>query len=283
MLILWDMMGGWNLTKLDFLTHLEQWGLWKALAASDSFIYASRSYLRNYFPPHYTFLHVLQLRDLEKEVESMLSGSVFQIHWMILLRPRDLFCGVLLHFHHYSDVSKWSSYSTFIVMLSRAPLCQRQYSLAVYLPLLPFCSNLTYCIVYRSVYILKFSLWLPSIVQLHCAGYNYALSPTFFGRPLQPRGGGRGGGNGVSGPRGFGFLSVRIWVLEPYNYHSLTTPSKAKTDLYLWWSKWMTQRRDLAEYSLPATSTIPPLTTSPCSWSELGLYSFPLDLPRMVL
>lgn len=199
------------------------------------------------------------------------------------LRPRDLFCGVLLHFHHYSDVCKWSSYSTFIVMLSRAPLCQRQRSLAVCLPLLPFRSNLTYCIVYRSVYILKFSLWLPSIVQLHCAGYNCSLSPTFFGRPLQPRGGGRGGGNGVRGPRGFGFLSVRIWVLEPYNYHSLTTPSKAKTDLYLWWSKWMTQRRELAEYSLPATSTIPPLTTSPCSWSELGLYSFPLDLPRMVL
>lgn len=91
------------------------------------------------------------------------------------------------------------------------------------------------------------------------------LSPNFFGRLLQPRGGGRGGGNGVRGPRGFGFLSVRIWVLEPYNYPSLTTPSKAKTDLYLWWSKWMTQRRELAEYSLPATSTIPPLSTSPCS------------------
>lgn len=159
----------------------------------------------------------------------------------------------------------------FFFVFSRAPLCQRQCSLTVCLPLLLFRSNLTSCIVYRSVYIQKFSLWLPSIVQLHYAGYNNSLSHTFFGRPFQPQGGGRGGGNGVRGPKGFGFLSEKIWVLEPYNYPSLTAPSKAKTDLYLW-CKWMTQRRELAEYSLPANSTISPLTTSPCSWSELGLY-----------
>lgn len=32
---------------------------------------------------------------------------------------------------------------------------------------------------------------------------------------------------------------------------------KGKADIYLWWSKWMTQRRELAGYSLPAASTIP--------------------------
>lgn len=75
------------------------------------------------------------------------------------LRPRDLFCGVLLHFHHYSDVCKWSSYSTFIVMLSRAPLCQRQRSLAVCLPLLPFRSNLT-LYLYSQIF---------SLIALYCS------------------------------------------------------------------------------------------------------------------
>lgn len=87
----------------------------------------------------------------------------------------------------------------FLLWFSRAPLCQLQLSLTVRLSLLPFHSNLTSFIVYRSAYILKFSPWLSSIVQLHCAGYNYSPSPTFFGRLLQPWGGGRGGGNGVRG------------------------------------------------------------------------------------
>lgn len=126
------------------------------------------------------------------------------------LRPKDLLCGALIHFHRYSDVCKWSSYSTFFVVLSRAPSCQLQLSIAVCLPWLPFRSNLTSFIVYRSASILKFSLWLPSIVQLQCAGYNYSLSPTFFGRPLQPCGEGRGGVNGVRGPEGFRILIVRI-------------------------------------------------------------------------
>lgn len=144
----------------------------------------------------------------------------------------------------------------FFVVLSRAPLCQLQLSLAVCLPLLLFRSNLTSFIVYRSAYILKFSLWLPSIVQLHCAGYNYSLSPTFFGRPLQPWGGGRGGGNGVRGPKAFGFslCGFRFWSRKITPSHN---SPKGKADIYLWWSKWMTQRRELAGYSLPAASTIP--------------------------
>ncbi len=102
--------------------HLEQWGLWKALAASDLLIYASRSYLHNYFPPHYTFSACSPAKRLVK---------LNRVHvvWVCLsdplddtLRPWNLFCGELLHFHRYSDVCKWSSYPTFIVMLSRTPL-----------------------------------------------------------------------------------------------------------------------------------------------------------------
>ncbi len=61
-------------------------------------------------------------------------GKLNRVHvvWVCLsdplddtLRPRNLFCGELLHFHRYSDVCKWSSYPTFIVMLSRTPIVVR--------------------------------------------------------------------------------------------------------------------------------------------------------------
>lgn len=162
-------------------------------------LHMSQGHFNAITPLHYEFLHVVQLRDLKMEVESMLSETpplgvfVRSTGWYFKTSGFALRCVNSLS-------SLLSDHFTQLFLLCfRGHHCANSNLLTVCLSLLPFRSNLTSFIVYRSAYILKFSLWLPSIVQLHCAGYNYSPSPTFFGRLLQPWGGGRGGGNGVRG------------------------------------------------------------------------------------